>query len=120
MKESNNKFQTNILSILKEKFTFNVSHRNLNYVLIGDSNEDKTFFLNAYFRNQCIDPYSTLGLSKRAQFIKVLNEKYLLTIWNPFGNERFGILPRKYYQNADGLLFLFDVTDPYSFYKIQS
>jgi len=44
MKESNNKFPTNILSIPKEKFTFNVSHRNLNFVLIGDSNEDKTFF----------------------------------------------------------------------------
>ena len=40
-------------------------------------------------------------------FFKVDN--YKITLWDTAGQERFKCLPKKYYQNADGVLLLFDV-----------
>ena len=47
--------------------------------------------------------------------VKIGNELYKFTGWDTAGQERFRCLPKKYYQNADSVLLLFDVTNEESF-----
>ena len=83
----------------------------LSFILIGDSQVGKTNFLTRYFKNEFKEVFlSTIGIEKEIKIIKIGDEKYKLTLWDTAGQERFRALPRKYYQNADGVLLLFDVT----------
>ena len=83
----------------------------LSFILIGDSTVGKTCFLNRYFKNQVTETFlSTIGIDKEMKHVKVGNDSYKLTVWDTAGEERFRCLPKKYYQNADGVLLLFDVT----------
>ena len=99
--ESVNKKINNIMNI----------QGSLSFILIGDSQVGKTNFLTRYFKNEFKEVFlSTIGIEKEIKIIKIGNEKYKLTLWDTAGQERFRALPRKYYQNADGVLLLFDVT----------
>ena len=98
-----------------------VSLGSLRVVLLGDSSVGKTAFLNRYFKNTFNENFlSTIGIDDETTFIKVNNDLYKLTVWDTAGQERFRALPKKYYQNADGILLLFDVTNPESFSNIKS
>lgn len=114
--ESKNKLPINLISKLNTK-KLNIS-KNLNIILIGEVFVGKTLFFNAYFKNNLEKPLATIGINKGINYIKVYNYNYKLTLWDTTGSERFRALPKKYYQNADGILFLFDVTDEISFNNI--
>ena len=92
--------------------------KNLNIILIGEALVGKTLFFNAYLKNNLKRPLVTIGIDKGISYIKVYNHNYKLTLWDTPGSERFRAVPKKYYQNADGILFLFDVTDEISFNNI--
>lgn len=91
----------------------------LSFILIGESNSGKTFFLERYFKNtysECI--LNTYGIDKEIKFIKFDNNIYKLTFWDTGGVKKFRNLTRKYSAKADALLLLFDVTDIDSFNEI--
>ena len=93
----------------------------LSFILIGDSTVGKTCFLNRYFKNQFTETFlSTIGIDKEMKYVKVNNENYKLTVWDTAGQERFRCLPKKYYQNADGVLLLFDVTNEETFTNVSN
>ena len=93
----------------------------LSFILIGDSTVGKTCFLNRYFKNQFTETFlSTIGIDKEMKHVKVGNENYKLTVWDTAGQERFRCLPKKYYQNADGVLLLFDVTSEETFTSVSN
>ena len=52
------------------------------------------------------------------QTIKIKNKIYKLTIWDTVGQERYRSLPKKYYQNVNGILLLFDLNEKKSFENI--
>ena len=98
-----------------------ISLGSLRVVLLGDSSVGKTAFLNRYFKNTFNENFlSTIGIDDETTFIKVNNDLYKLTVWDTAGQERFRALPKKYYQNADGILLLFDVTNQESFDNIKT
>ena len=43
-----------------------------------------------------------------------------MTLWDTAGQDRFKSLPKKYYQNADGVLLLFDVTSEETFNNVSN
>ena len=91
----------------------------INCILIGESEVGKSCFLMRYFRNQFSDSFlTTVGIDKETKNIKIDNTLYRLTLWDTAGQERFRSLPIKYYQNADGVLLLFDVNNRESFEKV--
>ena len=93
----------------------------LSFILIGDSTVGKTCFLNRFFKNQFTENFlSTIGIDKEMKHVKVNNECYKLTVWDTAGQERFRCLPKKYYQNADGVLLLFDVTNEETFTNVSN
>ncbi len=43
-----------------------------------------------------------------------------MTLWDTGGQERFKCLPKKYYQNVNGVLLLFDVTNKETFNNVNN
>ena len=119
--ESKNELPTNIVSEADLKKTNIMTQGAFSFILIGDTTVGKTCFLNRYFKNQFIENLkSTIGIDKEMKFVKVGNDVYKLTVWDTAGQERFRCLPKKYYQNADGVFLLFDVTNEETFTNISN
>ena len=93
----------------------------LSFILIGDSTVGKTCFLTRYFKNQFnVTFLSTIGIDKEIKYVKVKNDTYKMTLWDTAGQDRFKSLPKKYYQNADGVLLLYDVTSEDTFNNVSN
>ena len=91
----------------------------INCIIIGESEVGKSCFLMRYFRNVFNDNFlTTVGIDKEARIIKIKDTVYRITLWDTAGQERFRSLPNKYYQNADGVLLLFDVSKKSSFENV--
>ena len=117
--EAKDQLPVNIISEVLVKNTNSINIKgNFNFILIGDSTSDKTCFLNRYFKNQFNQNFlSTIGIDKEIKYIKIGNDYYKITLWDTAGQDRFKCLPKKYYQIADGILLLFDVTNEETFYN---
>ena len=120
--ESKNQLPTNIVSeALDKKLGLMNGQGALSFILIGDSTVGKTCFLTRYFKNQFNETFlSTIGIDKEIKHVKVGNDSYKMTLWDTAGQERFKCLPKKYYQNADGVLLLFDVTNEETFNNVSN
>ena len=93
----------------------------LRIVLLGDSSVGKTAFMNRFFTNTFNETFlSTIGIDDATTFVKIQGNIYKVTVWDTAGQERFRSLPKKYYQNADGIFLLFDVCKEDSFNNIKS
>ena len=98
-----------------------ISQNTIRVVLLGDSMVGKTAFLTRYTKNTFTETFlSTIGIDDETKFIKINDEKCKLIIWDTAGQERFRSLPKKYYQNADGIFLLFDVTKSETFKNVSS
>ena len=120
--ESKNELPMNIIteSVDNKKKLVN-SQGYLSFILIGDTEVGKTCFFNRYFRDTfSFDFLSTIGIEKESKLVKINNEIYKITLWDTAGQERFKSLPRKYYQNADGVFLLFDVTKEETFNNVSN
>ena len=110
IKESNN-FPKNI----------KVSDKKLNIVLLGDSSVGKTSFLKRYFQNDFSNIATvTIGIDNQIKIIKIQDEIYKLMVWDTAGQEKYRAIPKKYYQNANGMLLFFDVCSIDSFNNISN
>ena len=118
--ETKNELPTNIVSeALDKKISLINGQGALSFILIGDSTVGKTCFLTRYFKNQFNETFlSTIGIDKEIKHVKVGNDSYKMTLWDTAGQDRFKCLPKKYYQNADGVLLLFDVTNEETFNNV--
>ena len=118
--ETKNQLPINIVSeALDKKISLINGQGALSFILIGDSTVGKTCFLTRYFKNQFNETFlSTIGIDKEIKHVKVGNDSYKMTLWDTAGQDRFKCLPKKYYQNADGVLLLFDVTNEETFNNV--
>lgn len=90
--------------------------KTITLILIGDTNVGKTCFFTRFNKNQFPESFlSTIGMDKYIKFYKYKDELYKIIIWDTAGQDRFKSLPKKYYQNADGIFIFFDVSNKESF-----
>ncbi|KAK1347309.1 small GTP-binding protein [Hamiltosporidium tvaerminnensis] len=85
-------------------------------LILGESNVGKTSIL--YRFTEGIFKYTlmnTIGIDFVSKDIKVEDKDVRLQIWDTAGQERFHSITRSYYRNANGILLVFDLTDPRSF-----
>ena len=92
----------------------------LKIILIGDTFTGKKSLLFKYtddfFPENIL---STIGVEFKEKKI-ILNDKIItLQIWLTSGQERFRSITQNFYRNADGILFIFDVTNKDSFNHIK-
>ena len=93
--------------------------KTLTFILIGNSNCGKTCFYTRINKNQFQENFlTTIGMDKNIKIYKCKNEQCKIIIWDTAGQDRYKSLPRKYYQNADGVFIFFDVTNKESFIDI--
>ena len=93
-----------------------------NPLLIGDPGVGKTAIIQRLVYNIFNDNMvSTVGMnfSLREQIMKN-GEKIKLKLFDTAGQERFKSIPKKYYANADAVLFVFALDNPDSFDNISS
>jgi small GTP-binding protein len=93
----------------------------INCMLIGDSETGKSSFLIRYVRNNFSDIFlTTIGLDKKIKIYQHMDKKYRLILWDTAGQERFKSLPKKYFQNADGILLLYDISKKDTFEHVKN
>ena len=90
--------------------------KSITLILIGDTAVGKTCFFTRFNDNSFQDTFlSTIGMEKYIKFYKYKEEECKIVLWDTAGQDRFKCLPKKYYQNADGIFLFFDVSSKESF-----
>ena len=93
---------------------------NLKILLIGDSFVGKTSLLLKYCDGQFPEAHmATIGVEFKDKIINVGKWKVRLQIWDTSGQERFRSITQNFYRNADGIIFVYDVTNKESFSHIK-
>jgi small GTP-binding protein len=120
--ENENELPMNIVSESTNKKPKLVTGQGyLSFLLIGYTEVGKTCFYNRYFKNKfSLQFLSTIGIERESKLVKIGKEIYKVTLWDSAGQERFKSLPRKYYQNADGIFLLFDVCKEETFNNVSN
>ena len=88
-----------------------MSEINLKILIIGDSFVGKTCLLLRYCDGECPEVHmATIGVEFKDKKINLNGKEIKLQIWDTSGQERFRSITQNFYRNADGIIFVFDVT----------
>ena len=88
----------------------------LGILILGDTNVGKTSLLLNYTDNYEVGTHvATVGIDFKFKTIKVKDMDVKLQIWDTSGQERFKSLTKNYLNNADGIMFVYDITSKKSF-----
>jgi len=88
----------------------------LKIVIIGDSGVGKTSFIRRFMYNTFYHHYcSTIGADFMVKNIRIGEREFSIQIWDTSGQERFQSISNCYYRGADGILVVYDITNPRSF-----
>jgi len=86
---------------------------------LGDQSVGKSSIVIRYSDNKFSDTFlSTIGVDSKRKIIKVKGEKVKVSIWDTAGQEKFQNIVKQYYNGANGILLIFDITNKKSFEKI--
>jgi Ras-related protein Rab-8A len=66
------------------------------------------------------DFQSTVGIDFKTKDTNIDNSLWKISIWDSAGSEKFRAVAKSYYRGAQGVLFVYDLTDKESFFAIQS
>ena len=93
---------------------------NLKILLIGDSAVGKTSILFRYINEEFPEYYiSTIGVEYKIKTLIINGKRVILRIWDTSGQERYRSITQNFYRNANGILFVFDITNKESFNNIK-
>ena len=92
-----------------------------NIISLGNTSVGKT----SIFQRLSKDIFSqntipTLGCDNYIYNIKYKNKKYKLTLKDSSGQEKYKSLTKSFLRNIDGVLFIYDISDPNSFNDLKS
>jgi small GTP-binding protein len=86
---------------------------------IGESGVGKTCILLRYTDNKFSKHHlTTIGIDFKTKIVSYYDKKIKLYIWDTAGQERFRNIAQQYYNGADGIFLVYDVTDRKSFEKV--
>ncbi|MHA2281491.1 MAG: Rab family GTPase [Promethearchaeota archaeon] len=95
--------------------------RGINYKVIvcGDPSVGKTSTILRITDNAFIRTYiPTLGVSISEKQIKITDENVNLIFWDIAGQSKFEVMRRHFYQGAEGIIVIFDLTNRKSFESV--
>ena len=94
---------------------------NVKILIVGDSNVGKTSLLLQYTDNfYPLQHAATVGIEFKVKNITYKNYNVKLQIWDTAGQERFHSITNNFFRNADGILFVYDITNKKSFEGIKN
>ncbi|KAK5604215.1 Ras- protein Rab-15 [Crenichthys baileyi] len=88
-------------------------------LLLGDSGVGKTCMLRRFTEGE-FDPshISTIGVDFKMKTIEIDGLKVRVQIWDTAGQERYQTITKQYYRRAQGIIFVYDITNMPSFQHI--
>jgi len=90
--------------------------------LVGNSDVGKSCLIRKYQLQEGFQlpksKITTLGVDSRVVKLKVNGLIVKLVLWDPAGQERFESMTKAFYQNLDGVLLVFDVTDERTYHSL--
>ena len=90
-------------------------------VFIGDSSVGKTCLLMRFSENRfSADHMPTIGIDFKIKMMVVEDVRIKLQLWDTAGQERFQTVTANYYKGAEGVLLVYDSTDPMSFNNVRN
>ena len=94
---------------------------NVKILIVGDTNVGKTSLLLQYTDNfYPLQHAATVGIEFKVKNITYKNYNVKLQIWDTAGQERFHSITNNFFHNADGILFVYDITNQKSFEGIKN
>ena len=89
-------------------------------ILIGSIAVGKTAIISRYMTNQFTPEHTcTIKVEYKTKIIKINNmEQAKLKIWDTCGEEKFRAITRQYYQDADGIILVYDIANKSSYNNI--
>ena len=89
--------------------------------LIGDAGSNKTDLMLKYADNYFPESHvARIGVEYKTKTIIMNNIRITLTIWDTAGQERFKSITKSFFNNADGVILVYDITNKKSFEGIKS
>ena len=93
----------------------------LKILLCGDSSVGKTTLLLRYVDDKFTETHmTTIGVENKDKLINIKGKEINLQIWDISGQERFQSITKNFFRNADGIIFVFDITKEDSFDHIKN
>lgn len=90
-------------------------------IIIGDGGVGKTSLLRKYIKNQFETDYlPTVGVNISKQNVHHKGKDYNLLIWDLAGQPQFFLLHKVYYNGANAVIIMFDLTQSASFTNIKN
>ena len=94
---------------------------NLKILILGESNVGKTSVLLQYVDGYFPTIYcATIGIEYKIKKINVNGTDINLQIWDTAGEERFRSITQNFMKGADGILYVYDITQRNSFNNLKT
>ena len=88
-------------------------------LVLGESTSNKTSLIRRYTKDQFGGIYlNTVGIDFQDKLIQIEDKKVKLQIWDTAGQERFRNVAKNYFQNTQGFVLVYNITDRRSFEKL--
>ena len=92
----------------------------LKILVVGETSVGKTSLFLRYIDNNFPDKHmASVGVEYRIKIYEYRRFRIKLQIWDTAGQERFHAITNNYFHNADGILFVYDITEPKSYEYIK-
>ena len=93
----------------------------LKILILGDTEVGKTSILLKYIDHVFpLEHIATIGVEYKDKFITKDNYSIRLQIWDTAGQERFHSIAKSIYRNANGVLYIYDITKKQTFKSIKN
>ena len=88
-------------------------------LVFGESTSNKASLIRRYTKDQFGGIYlNTVGIDFQDKLIQIEDKKVKLQIWDTAGHERFRNVAKNYFQNTQGFVLVYNITDRQSFEKL--
>jgi len=85
-------------------------------ITLGDCEVGKTSIIERIINKKFVDKYQcTIGLGYFHYYLKYKGKKYILTLIDTNGTEKFKSVSQNYLNDSDGVLFIYDINNKDSF-----
>lgn len=90
-------------------------------ITLGDSEVGKSSLLLRFCENSfSLHRVKTLGVDSKSRILQVAGRSYRVQVWDTAGQEKFHTLSQSFYNRADGVLLVYDVTQPATLASVHS
>ena len=94
---------------------------NIKLIIVGDSSVGKTSILLKYIDDIFPDHHvATIGVEYKNKIFEYRGFNIKLQIWDTAGQERFHSITKNFFHNADGIFFVYDITNNRTFKGVKN